>query len=954
MIGFVQISQQVASFCRTTSARRQAAQPPYLPQAQTKEDAKKLYAAATATANLPLDFARLEDFDGNRTIQDAVQFANDAKGKTRDDTHEPVDGATLARIASALEAASAIAKVAKQAADEGDESAKCLLELAEDALNAASEFRRDAAKSLDTFGAIVDNATEALADARDARRAATAALRDESKRCIAELRDSGALADGASAVVYRQGRACVLVKAGRKPKGSVVLANSKSGAQQFVEPPELMACNDALIEAESAADAEELRVLVNLNRALASDSQSARASLEAAARVDLACARAQHAAWTGGVVPRLDAGEDEPLLQLSGVFHPELLALRALPALPAHAVSMLPTEMEKATAARTKHRAEAASPTTPSCDRVAALREASSAALAEHTSLDRSAQCIPIDVEVLRECRSVVLTGPNAGGKTAVLRTIGVSCACARAGVFLPTNGNQPTPIVPWFDSIFADIGDAQSLTQSLSTFGGAVKRWAGILDALDGMPSSTSSTEASESVPALVLLDEIGMGTDPNEGASLAVSLLERLAAMGGARLSVCTTHHAACARLASERDDFVPAAMRYDANTLQPTYELIWNAIGESRALDVAKRCGMPPSVLEDAERRLVGSRGIEAEALGGERFTASLVASLSASASAMAEKARAASTARERAEALYAAVSSESLSVQEHRQRVEALEGADEARVARQLEEARRMLSSAASELAARIASGSITATEAERAMNAHFDEASERLWLTAEGSTLNVERRTSGGDVWRPSRGDLVRVRTMQNKLGVVEQIDEEKQEDQDEDFSRWQLQVRVGALVVSCTSLDVEPPNWSRRAANVDGEGTMQLSYREYREQLNAQASRGSKRRRSRGSNGGRSSRGGSDVVTQGQRLPFMRSEKNTLDVRGLTADELSSRLSDALTGAPRGGYLFVIHGFGDEGVLLRLTRRTMDRHPRVLKWEVDEDGAGGSTVAWIK
>ena len=157
-------------------------------------------------------------------------------------------------------------------------------------------------------------------------------------------------------------------------------------------------------------------------------------------------------------------------------------------------------------------------------------------------------------------------------------------------------DADQPTPIVPWFDSIFADICDAQSLTQSLSTFGGAIKRWAGILDALDGMASSTSSTEASESVPALVLLDEIGMGTDPNEGASLAVSLLERLAATGGARLSVCTTHHAACARLASERDDFVPAAMRYDANTLQPTYELIWNAIGESRALDVAKRCGMP----------------------------------------------------------------------------------------------------------------------------------------------------------------------------------------------------------------------------------------------------------------------------------------------------------------------------------------------------------------------
>ena len=913
------------------------------------------FRANAATERLPLDLSALEDVDGENVVSAAEAFADEEDGA------EPVEGAALARIAAALDASHTLAALAHDEADV-DEDAAALAALSAAALNAAREFRELAERSLDPFGAIVDGASDALAEARDARRIATADLRATGKACINALRADGALSDSQANVVTRQGRACVLVKAGRKPKGSAVLATSKAGGQ-FVEPPELIACNDALIAAEAAADAEELRVLIGLNRALASAASEARASLESAAQVDLACARAQHAAWIGGVAPDIvdSAHTDGVLLDLSGVFHPELLALLALPPLPSHCVSLLPDAHERAMAARTTHRLQPAPAEMPSSDRIKSLRDATSMALADHASRDRAARCIPIHATVGAECRSIVLTGPNAGGKTAVLRTLGVCCAMARAGIALPVDAGASTPKVPWFDRIFADIGDAQSLTQSLSTFGGAVRRWTDILAALAAMSETTTNGAV---LPILVLLDEVGMGTDPDEGASLAASLLERLAGPGGVRLCASTTHHAACARLAAERPDFVPAAMRFDGDSLRPTYELIWNAIGESRALDVARRCGLPASVLDDATSRLSGSNGIAAEALGGERFTAGLVASLSASASAMAAKAESAASARARAERLQAEVSAESLTPVEHKQRAAALDAEDERSVAGQLEEARRLLSEAGADLSAKVAAGELTSTEAELEMTARFEMAAALLWRSREdapdapGATYAAEREQAGSDVWRPSPGDHVRVRTMKNKLGVVERIWDSGVENSGggSEFAQWQLDVRVGSLIVSCTALDVEPPNWARRTAAAEAGGSgagAPLSYAEYRERLNAQASAGS-RRRTRGAFGKRSDTSFSSAPAEQSRLPFVRKPSNTLDVRGLRAEELQDTLKDALDGASARGYLFVVHGFGMEGVLMRLTRQTMSRHSRVLRWEVDEEGAGGATVAWMK
>jgi hypothetical protein len=207
--------------------------------------------------------------------------------------------------------------------------------------------------------------------------------------------------------------------------------------------------------------------------------------------------------------------------------------------------------------------------------------------------------------------RVVAITGPNTGGKTATLKAVGLAALMAKAGMFLPlevgvggenggsgsgggggdggSNANPPPlpPRLAWFDRVLADIGDAQSLQQSLSTFGGHVRRLRGVLSA--ATPGS------------LVLLDEVGSGTDPQEGAALARAVLDRLAAT--ARLTVGTTHHAEL-KLASREDArYAPAAMGFDASTLRPTYSLRWGRTGDSNALDVAEAIGFDASVVKEA---------------------------------------------------------------------------------------------------------------------------------------------------------------------------------------------------------------------------------------------------------------------------------------------------------------------------------------------------------------
>ncbi|XP_024043892.1 uncharacterized protein LOC102631445 isoform X4 [Citrus sinensis] len=202
---------------------------------------------------------------------------------------------------------------------------------------------------------------------------------------------------------------------------------------------------------------------------------------------------------------------------------------------------------------------------------------------------------VPIDIFIARKTRVLVITGPNTGGKTICLKTVGLAVMMAKSGLHILSSEYAK---VPWFDSVFADIGDEQSLSQSLSTFSGHLKQIGNILS------QSTSQS--------LVLLDEIGAGTNPLEGTALGMSLLEAFAE-SGSLLTIATTHHGELKTLKYSNDFFENACMEFDEVKLKPTYKILWGVPGRSSAINIAERLGLPGIVVQNA-RQLYGAASAE----------------------------------------------------------------------------------------------------------------------------------------------------------------------------------------------------------------------------------------------------------------------------------------------------------------------------------------------------
>jgi DNA mismatch repair protein MutS2 len=203
---------------------------------------------------------------------------------------------------------------------------------------------------------------------------------------------------------------------------------------------------------------------------------------------------------------------------------------------------------------------------------------------------------VPLDIAMGRRA-SVLITGPNTGGKTVAIKCVGLFVAMAQSGLFLPAMDVRFAP----FRQIWADIGDEQSLEQSLSTFSGHIKN---IAEALRGMREG-----------ALVLMDEIGAGTDPAEGAALAISILREMVKRGAAILA--STHYGELKAFAFETEGFENAAMEFDQKTLRPTYRLSLGAAGASQALRIAERYGIPKDTVEEA-RLSLGSQARDIAAM------------------------------------------------------------------------------------------------------------------------------------------------------------------------------------------------------------------------------------------------------------------------------------------------------------------------------------------------
>ncbi len=399
------------------------------------------------------------------------------------------------------------------------------------------ELEQEIHRCIDDRGKVADRASDKLAGVRQQLKVARDRIYTKLQRII--QRQGGAVQE--SLITQRSDRFVIPVKADRKDAiPGIVHDVSTSGATLYVEPHSVVDNGNKRRALRKEEEVETERIRQQLTYQVAEVLPDLEHLMITVVRLDLAAARARYGLWMDGNAPRFVEKEQITLRHLK---HPLLL-----------------WQQKK----------------------------------------EQKGTVVPTDLVIRPDLRVVAITGPNTGGKTVTLKTLGLAALMAKVGMFVPAR--EPVEL-PWFDSVLADIGDEQSIEQSLSTFSGHVKRIGRILDAL----GESSEENGEKSANSLVLLDEVGAGTDPSEGSALAIALLKHLA--DRTRLTVATTHYGELKSLKYEDDRFENASVEFDDVKLAPTYRLLWGIPGRSNALSIARRLGLRESVLNQAKQQMSG---------------------------------------------------------------------------------------------------------------------------------------------------------------------------------------------------------------------------------------------------------------------------------------------------------------------------------------------------------
>ena len=611
-------------------------------------------------------------------------------------------------------------------------------------------------------------------------------------------------------ITQRNGRMVLLIKAEMRYRvPGIVHDVSDSGATVFVEPMPAIDVGNRWREARLAEDREVERVLRQLSGMVGLSGEDLMLTLDQIARLDLDIAKARYSKVIKAVAPWVSEQE-------------------------------------------------------ASDRRLRLVR-------ARHPLL--TGNVVPVSIDLDRDQEVLLITGPNAGGKTVTLKTVGLLAMMAQAGLHVPAEEAH----FPRFDGIYADIGDQQSISESLSTFSSHITNLKGIM--------------SRATVNSLVLVDELGTSTDPEEGSALASAVLRYFQKIGS--FVVGTTHHRGVARFVQEQPGMVNASVDLDPTTLGPTYHVTLGLPGRSYALTIAARLGVPQEVIDDARTGISpveqATEGLLQELQQERRVVEELRQE--------AEIARADSARKQRELDVQLAdvESAKANLVEDSRQELQSRIGGILDRLAR----AERTLEAAEmrQDAEARVRAAARAETETKQQMRAHRDEIKEvqRELDSTSWSPIDVERTP-----WQETlkEGDRVYIRGIAQPVEVISAAD-----------SQERIEVLLGTMRAKIPVYQLE------RKADADPTAAAQGVY----------LSRSSSRAPRRG-------------------------PSPELDLRGMRVDEALNRVDNALNDASLDGASSVrlIHGKGTWALRIAI-REYLSGHPLVISAQ-DGEGAGGDGI----
>ncbi|KAF5955438.1 hypothetical protein HYC85_008294 [Camellia sinensis] len=873
------LCNQVSAFTSTAMGLA-AAQTARLPIGWTPDESRKLLDQTAAAVALPrpLDFSGIEDV--SQIVKSSV-------------SGELASISELCAVKRTLRSARELfEKLEELALHDGDSSERYLplLDILR-SCNFLSELEQKIGYCIDcNFSIILDRASEDLEIIRSERKRNMENLDSLLKKVSARIFQGGGI--DRPLITKRRSRMCVGIRASHRsllPDG-IVLKISSSGATYFMEPKEAVELNNLEVRLSNSEKVEEQAILSLFTSAIAESNIEIKYLLDRILELDLALARAAHGQWMHGVCPNLTTDGFESyetdsslLIDIEAIQHPLLLETFL------------------------KNSSDLIASKSGSSD---PLNRGNGAMKSEAFS-DSCDFPVPIDIKVGCSTKVVVISGPNTGGKTASMKTLGLASVMSKAGMYLPA---KRQPRLPWFDLILADIGDHQSLEQNLSTFSGHISQLCKMLE--------VASKES------LVLIDEIGSGTDPSEGVALSASILQYL--KDRVNLAVVTTHYADLTRLKERDTRFENAAMEFSLETLQPTYQILWGSRGDSNALSIAKSIGFDDKIIERAQvwvDKLMPEKQKTRQSL--------LYQSLMEEKNRLETQARGAASLRSDVMNLYREIRDEA----EDLDRREAVLMANETRkVKRELKAAKSQIESVIQEFESQLRT---TSADQFSSLIKKSESAIASI-VEAHCPSDDFSVRETDDNSYTPQIGEQVHVEGLGNKLAtVVQALDDDNT-----------VLVQYGKIRIRVNKSNIKALRNKNAIAAKSSVQNMKrqvcilinLWYGKFKfivDNLLSVSQAKSARNLSEFSN--------DKEVSYG---PVVQTSKNTVDLRGMRVEEASHFLNAAIGSKGSNSVLFIIHGMGT-GVIKECAIEILKNHPRVTKFEQESPMNYGCTVAYI-